>query len=242
MSETNHGIKIDNEKTQKDQTCLVIFCKRPTLFQGKQRLAKTIGAEQCLIFAQSFLKCALEDAREWPGPVVLSPSSPEDTEWADGLLERHCRVMAQPEGGLGHRIQVVDYQLRAEGYSKIVFMGTDAPALRSDHYQEAHREISLVDVVLGPASDGGVVIMGSSTPWPDLLPLPWSTARLGNALTTACRQQGLDVKNISPGYDIDIEADLLKLQQDLSDDLRPARRHLYQQLREFLLQGETRYA
>lgn len=242
MSETNHGVKIDSDKIQSDQTCLVIFCKRPTLLQGKQRLAKTIGAEQCLMFAQSFLKCALEDAREWPGPVVLSPSSPEDSEWADGLLERDCRVMAQPEGGLGHRIQVIDHQLRAEGYSKIVFIGTDAPALRPGHYQEAHREINLVDVVLSPASDGGVVIMGSATPWPDLLSLPWSTAHLGTALMTACRQHGLDVKTISPGYDIDIEADLLKLKRDLSDDPRPARRHLYQQLREFLRQGETRYA
>ena len=242
MPETNHGIKIDNEKTRKDQTCLVVFCKRPTLLQGKQRLAKSIGAEQCLMFAQSFLKCALEDAREWPGPVVLSPSSPEDSEWASRLLEGDCRIMAQPEGGLGHRLQVIDHQLRAEGYAKIVFIGTDAPALRPGHYEEAHREINLVDVVLGPASDGGVVIMGSATPWPDLLSLPWSTPHLGKALTTACRQHGLDVKTISPGYDIDIEADLLKLQQDLSDDPRPARRHLYQQLREFLQQGETRYA
>lgn len=242
MFETSHGARINKAEPLKGQTCLVIFCKRPTLFQGKQRLAKTIGAKQCLTFAQSFLNCALEDAREWPGPVILSPSSPQDTEWASRLLERDSKVMAQPEGGLGHRIQMIDRQLRAEGYSKIVFIGTDAPALRPDHYEEARKEISLTDVVLGPASDGGVVIMGSSVPWPDLRPLPWSTTHLGSALAKTCLQQGLGVTNISPGYDIDVEADFLKLVRDLSDDPRPARQCLYQQLREFLQQGETRYA
>lgn len=224
-----------------DQPCLVIFCKRPTLFQGKQRLAKTIGAEQALLFAELFLNCALEDAVAWPGFVVLSPSSHQDFEWASNLLNREHSIIAQPEGNLGHRLQIIDQQLRAKGYDKIYFIGSDAPALKSQHYSETRKALNEKDVVLCPVSDGGVAIMGSRVPWPDLEPMPWSTHRLGKALELACVQQNLSIRNITPSYDIDVEADLRKLLQDLSGDVCPARQALYAQLCAFFKQDEVKY-
>lgn len=228
--------------TLNDTACLVVFCKKPTLFEGKQRLAKTIGAEQALAFAQSFLNCALEDTREWPGPVVLSPASPDDTAWAHTLLDSDCEVLAQPPGGLGDRLQTIDQKLRYEGHCKIMFIGTDAPALKPHQYEAARMALHRADVVLCPAADGGVTIMGARTPWPELKHLPWSTEWLGSALGAVCRQHGLITKTIPPSYDIDVEADLCRLQKDLSDDHRPARRHLYQQLCEFLNMEAFSYA
>lgn len=226
--------------TRQDPT-LVIFCKKPILFQGKQRLAKSIGPEKALAFAKSFLDCALEDARSWPGPVVLSPASLGDVEWADALLGRVHLVVPQPEGGLGDRLQTIDHQLRLLGYDKLFFIGSDGPALTPDHFTEARKGLLDRDVVLCPASDGGVAIMGSRVAWPKLVGLPWSSDQLGRALETRCLSQGLTVKNITPSYDIDIESDLMKLWQDLSDDTRPARQMLYRQLSEFLKQDETHY-
>jgi len=229
-------------KSLNDQVCLVVFCKRPALFEGKQRLAQTIGAEQTLAFARSFLNCALEDARQWPGPVVLSPASPDDTAWAHTLLNCDCKVLAQPLGGLGDRLQTIDQKLRYEGHRKIVFIGTDAPALKPHQYDAARTALHHADVVLGPAADGGVTIMGARTPWPELQHLPWSTKWLGRALEAVCSQHGLTTKTISPSYDIDVATDLCRLRKDLADDHRPARRHLYQQLCEFLNQEAFNYA
>lgn len=221
--------------------CLVIFCKRPALFQGKQRLAKTIGAEQTYVFARAFLNCALEDARAWPGPVVLSPASAEDDAWAGSLLDRGHRVLAQQDGCLGHRLQTVDHQLRDAGHGGIIFIGTDAPALKPTHFEEARRALDDSDVVLSPASDGGVTIMGSRRGWPDLTGLPWSTDGLGKGLENLCGDQGQTVKNISPSYDIDVEENLGRLWRDLSGDFRPARQSLYRQLDEFLEQDRVKY-
>lgn len=231
--------KRENKKTE---SCLVLFCKRPALYQGKQRLAKTIGAAQALIFAWSFLDCALEDVVLWPGPVILSPSSADDIAWAQGLLDRDYQVIAQSEGNIGHRIQTIDHQLRGAGYGRIIFIGSDAPALKTDHYEAAIIAMRQADVLLCPASDGGVAIMGSRVAWPDLRDLPWSTERLGHALETLCRGQGLEVQNISPCYDIDLEEDLMKLQRDLANDPRPARQRLYKQIAEFLTQDDRQYA
>ncbi len=221
--------------------CLVIFCKRPALFQGKQRLAATVGAEQTYLFAVAFLNCALEDAQAWQGPVVLSPASAEDHEWAGTLLDRDHHVLAQTEGCLGTRLRTVDQQLRDEGQNRIIFIGTDAPILTPDHYQEARVALDQSDIALSPASDGGVTIMGSRKGWQDMSSLPWSTERLGMALESLCEKQGHSVKNISPSYDIDHEDDLLKLWHDLSGDLRPARQKLHGLIGEFLKQKGVKY-
>lgn len=217
------------------KSCLVIFCKRPTLSKGKQRLAKTIGAEQALIFAQAFLDCALEDAEEWDGPVVLSPASNQDLDWAKGLLQRDCKVLCQPEGNLGVRLQEIDRQLRDVGFERVILMGTDAPILMPDHYQQANAALFNADIVLSAASDGGVTIMGAAVPWPNLTNLPWSTERLGSELEKLCLEKGCSVENISHSYDIDIEDDLEKLWHDLANDMRPKRRHLYQLLDNFFI-------
>lgn len=220
------SVSIMNSKINNRPT-LVILCKRPALFQGKQRLAATLGAETALTLARGFMACAIEDAKAWQGPVVFSPASSGDAEWAGTLLAK-AQVQPQQQGNLGERIMGVDRQLRAQGHRRILYMGSDAPMLSARHYQSAAQAFDQQQVVLSAASDGGVVLMGSAAPWPDLKRLPWSTESLGERLKALCQQQGLSVGYIQPGYDIDVEADLLRLHRDLIGDDRPARRTLYQ--------------
>ncbi|MBL4801416.1 MAG: DUF2064 domain-containing protein [Emcibacter sp.] len=221
--------------------CLVLFCKRPALHQGKQRLAATIGAEQAHVFARALLDCALEDLQSWPGPVVLSPATAEDGPWASTLLARPHQVIPQPEGGLGDRLWTVDRDLRATGLNRIIFMGSDAPMLTPDHFDAARKALTDSDVILSPALDGGVTLMGTDKGWPDMTDLPWSTEKLGAELEKLCGERGDQVKHIMPSYDIDVEADLLRLYQDLSCDLRPARQNLYGLLDVFLNREGTKY-
>lgn len=230
-----------DKKMSDNRPVLVIFCKRPALFQGKQRLAATIGAEQAYIMAKALLGCALEDAQDWPGPVVLSPASCGDSTWADRLLERNRQVLAQSDGCLGIRLRTVDRRLREDGLGRIIFIGTDAPILSPDHYEEARLALNHSDIVLSPARDGGVTIMGSRRGWPDMTGLPWSTGRLARALEILCDGRGHSVKNISPSYDIDREEDLLRLWHDLSGDRRPARQYLRGKIGKFLEQGRVKY-
>ena len=106
---------------------LVLFCRRPALGNGKQRLARTLGAARALAIASALLECALEDAAEWPGELVIAPASPEDVPWAEGLLARPARVEPQCEGNLGQRLSALDAALRARGCQHVMFIGSDAP-------------------------------------------------------------------------------------------------------------------
>ncbi len=215
-------------------TVLVLVCKRPSLGIGKQRLSPLLSPHGAHQVANALLECALEDLRSWPGPVVISPARPEDRPWAESLI-RGVRVIPQGEGNLGQRINALDQKLRGEGYARIVYMGTDAPALEERDFEEVRKALGHHDVALSPATDGGVVLMASRVPWPDLASLPWSTECLGAMLRNACRSKGMDVTLLTEGFDIDhaedLERGILALEKDPRSS-RQAFRNLACQLRE----------
>lgn len=208
---------------------LLIFCKQPRIGQGKQRIAASLGAEITFEIAKALLQCALEDAEAWSGRIVLSPASVDEVEWAEGLLNgEHVQVVPQPSGNLGERINTVDQRLREQGHQKIVTIGTDAPILTLDLLQQVCHKMADYDVVCSKADDGGVTVMASGVAWPDIEALPWSTEHLAQGLEVCCLDAGLSVGYITSTYDIDLEADLIRLIEDLKSDQRPARQALLQ--------------
>lgn len=214
---------------------LVVFCRRPALGNGKQRLARALGAQNALAIASALLECSLEDAAAWPGELVISPESRADRAWAGRLLPCAVHVEPQRRGNLGQRLNAVDRALRrGRGRKGIIFMGTDAPSLTVEELLAASAGLDLADVVLSPAKDGGVTLMGSRVPWPDLADLPWSEPTLGHALAERCRRGGLSVSLGRPSYDVDEMPDLVSARDQLSDDARPARRALVRLLASIL--------
>jgi len=209
---------------------LVVFCRRPRLGEGKQRLARELGAAHALAIAQALLECALEDALAWPGGLVIAPENPAEARWAQGLLERAVTVQPQPRGNLGERLKAVDGAVRALGHERVLCIGSDAPSLALSDLLAAQAALDAFDVVLVPARDGGVTLMGSRLAWPDLAPLPWSEPTLGQALEECCRSHARSVTRLPDSYDVDEVSDLGTARRALADDDRPARRRLHELL------------
>jgi len=210
---------------------LVVFCRRPLRGVGKRRIARDLGGTATLELARHLLETTLEDARSWPGPVIIAPSHADHTSWAAGLLPGRIDIVPQYGGNLGERINGVDQAVRAAGHTRVMFIGSDAPVLTPDYFERARAALSGADVVLGPADDGGVTLMAANGPWPDLAPLPWSTAGLARELESKCVDHGLTVRLLDRRYDVDVAADLERLTHDLARDGRPARRALLNWLR-----------
>ena len=208
---------------------LVVFCRRPQIGRGKQRLARALGAADALAIAQALLECALEDASAWPGALVIAPENPAEASWAHGLLER-ASVQPQPPGNLGERLNAVDAAVRALGHERVLFIGSDAPSLTLSDLLAAQAELDRSDVVLVPARDGGVTLMGSRLAWPDLAPLPWSAPTLAQGLEACCRSHARSVTRLPDSYDVDEVSDLGIARRALADDDRPARRRLHELL------------
>jgi glycosyltransferase A (GT-A) superfamily protein (DUF2064 family) len=160
----------------------------------------------------------------------VAPSEAADVAWAVELAPAGAQVIPQAGGNLGQRINAVDRAARAGGHTHLLFIGSDAPALNENDFRRARAGLNDADVVLGPAADGGVTMMGSTRPWPDLKSLPWSTPTLGAELERLCRENGRSVARLEVRYDIDHIADLDRLSAELASDRRPARRALLQWL------------
>ena len=208
---------------------LVLVCKRPALGIAKQRLAASVGQEGARRVAEALLACALEDAREWPGPVVIAPAHASDYAWAASLLPQlqpKIHIVPQTEGNLGQRLNAVDRSLRERGLEQLIYIGSDAPALVAADHAAAREALLNHDIVLKPAADGGVVLMGSRRSWP-MLTRCRSTSHLGSALADCCQAAG-SLAMLAHSFDVDEKQDMLHLITALKADQRPARQSLYQ--------------
>lgn len=212
------------------EIALVLVCKRPASGTAKQRLAASLGRETANQIAEALLACALEDACDWAGPVIIAPAHPGDHAWAGTLLPKlQPKVLIQPQstGNLGQRLNILDNELRDAGMEHLVYIGSDAPALAAADYAAVKDALPSYDTVLMPAEDGGVVLMASGRRWPALSGLPWSTHHLGAALAGCCRTAGQSVATLTHRFDVDERADLFRLPAALRTDYRPARRALH---------------
>ncbi|SDH15344.1 DUF2064 domain-containing protein [Nitrosomonas sp. Nm132] len=212
-----------------DEITLVLVCKRPALGIGKQRLVARLGMEKTRQIAQALLNCALEDVKNWQGPVVIAPALEADHDWAATLLlsSKSVRIRPQATGNLGQRLNGIDSKLRSEGLKQLVYIGSDAPLLTETDYAACRAALQHHDTVLIPATDGGVALMASCHPWPLLVSLPWSTDQLGAALIDCCRSAGQSVALLAQRSDVDKLEDCLELVALLQNEERPARRQLH---------------
>jgi glycosyltransferase A (GT-A) superfamily protein (DUF2064 family) len=216
-------------QSHREAGALAVLLRRPARGAGKRRLARALGDDAALRIGEALLACTLEDAAAWPQDVILAPAEVEDSAWAAGLLAGRAQIQPQragSAGNLGERIAGVDAVLRAIGYRRLLFIGSDAPAITDAYLLRAEALLGDHDVVLGPALDGGVALMAARVAWPALAALPWSEATLGRELARACRQTGLRVAWLELAFDVDEVPDLQRAAAALASDERPARRRL----------------
>lgn len=213
------------EQTPTPTPTLVLVCKRPSLGFGKQRLAAQIGIERAYVVAECLLDCGVEDLYQWPGIAIIAPDHADHLGWAKSRAP-FAQCIPQAQGNLGERLNTLDQTLRTQSHERLIFIGSDSPAITLTDYQNVLNALCEHDTVLINARDGGVVLMASSKPWPSLVNLPWSTASLGGALRSTCLNNGHSVVCIGECFDIDEAIDFDILRSSLKFDLRPARLRL----------------
>ncbi|MDO7873181.1 DUF2064 domain-containing protein [Hymenobacter sp. ASUV-10] len=132
-----------------------------------------------------------------------------------------CVDSRQQRGAtFGQRLSAALQQAFAQGYEHLLVMGNDCPQLTDGLLRRAVAALRRHGAVLGPATDGGVYLLGVSRAlfeagaW---AALPWQTAQLGAALQGWLRQQGAVVALLPTLADIDNEQDLAQaLRQPLA--------------------------
>ncbi len=189
-----------------------IFAKPPVAGQVKTRLARSLGQDVAAELAAAFFAdtWALVRALPWARPVLATTQAARP----EGLAcEPDAEVWPQGEGGLGERLERV-FQRALERGPWALALGADTPGLPAHLLEDARARLAAgADAVLGPAEDGGFYLLALRRCPPGLLAegLPWSAADTCQRTRERLESHGLRTELLAPWFDVDTEADLLRL-------------------------------
>ena len=135
---------------------LVIMAKSPRLGLVKRRLGAAIGDVAAIRFYRNCLArtcLRLGSDPRWQTLLAVTP----DRDRQARHWPRNIPRMAQGSGDLGQRMHRIFATLPP---GDVIVIGSDIPAIASNHIAHAFRLLSSADAVFGPATDGGYWLVG----------------------------------------------------------------------------------
>jgi len=195
---------------------LVIMAKAVRPGAVKTRLGACLPSDAIT----GLYRCLLEDtmalARSLDGiaSAIMSPSA--DVEELRRMADGSMQVVAQTGVGLAAGLESVFEHFCAEGWRRIVAFNSDSPHLPVSVVRQAFDALGSCDLVVGPTHDGGYYLVGAKAPHPGLFAASaMGTASALDILLARARKLQLSVRSTDEFYDIDVPADLSRLEEDL---------------------------
>lgn len=145
---------------------LLIFTRNPELGKVKTRLAKTIGAEKALAIYK-FLLAHTKKVTEniaCDKAVYYSVKVREDDLWNGEIYQKKQQLGED----LGIRMQNAFQDAFANGYEKVLIVGSDLIDLSEEIIEKGFLQLASNDVVMGPAEDGGYYLLGMKSVHPNV--------------------------------------------------------------------------
>ncbi len=140
--------------------CIILFVKAPVLGAVKTRLAKGLGARAALMLYRAFVAdiLVLLGRMDLPLRIFYYPESQSELmeEWLGAGVSLH----AQHGDNLGERMHDAFCRTAAEGFDRILLVGSDVPELDEQVIGRAFSELETHPAVIGPACDGGYYLIG----------------------------------------------------------------------------------
>ena len=162
------------------ENAVIVFSKAPQPGQVKTRLIPELGAQQACQIHQQLLEYVIKNVSSIKDADVDLHCSPDTSHNFFQYLKAQYRLVldTQVEGDLGKRMYSA-IKSRLHEYKKVVLIGSDCPLINTDYIKIAFDELNRSDVVLGPAEDGGYVLVGMKKPRSDIFTdIDWGSERV----------------------------------------------------------------
>lgn len=196
---------------------LLIFAKAPVPGRAKTRLIPALGVYRAAALQRQLGEYTLTRATEarlcpvelWCAPDTRHP------------FFAHCRrkfgisLQAQQGADLGRRMQgALAVALRQA--KSVVLIGTDCPGLTAEDLYDALAALTTgADVVLGPAEDGGYVLIGVRRCSRRLFSgISWGSPHVLGQTRARLQMLNWRGKELAPRWDVDRPCDLRRMEQD----------------------------
>ncbi|MBI1228076.1 MAG: DUF2064 domain-containing protein [Bacteroidetes bacterium] len=169
-------------------TAILIFTRTDEQEASAKTFVQGISRSGNIAIAQHLIHHTLGTALKTGLPVIVSMGS---DQVGDTFGERFA-----------HAIEGVF----AEGYENVIAIGNDCPTLSAPLLLGAARRLENGGLVLGPAMDGGVYLLGISENCFDraaFTALPWETSYLQSGLSAYAESQSIGISWLIKKSDVD---------------------------------------
>ncbi len=157
------------------------------------------------------------------GIAVYTPVGAESA-YTD-ILPDDFFLLPQRGDKFGERLYFAVEDLFKCGFESVCLIDSDSPTVPAENFAESVDLLSASEdrVVLGPSDDGGYYLIGVKKPHRHLFEqIDWSTERVLNQTMQRAADIGIEVKLLPTGYDVDDDASLRRLCNELLTDTTSA--------------------
>ena len=191
--------------------CLVVIAKQPERGKVKTRIAAVLGDDRTIEVYRCALRDTLALALSITG-VTHALSYAPPTEHGRRYFEHVAsafELIAQEGAAFGERLSGTFARLLAR-YNPVVLIGSDGPDLPAAFIKRAFDLLQAdVEVVLGPAHDGGYYLIGMRSMHPVLFErINWSTDVVAEQTRERAAEAGLLLSELPLWHDLDTVDDL----------------------------------
>src|SRR5438094_5673846 len=151
------------------------------------------------------------------GPVAVYTPVGAESAYTD-VLPADFSLLPQRGDKFGERLCFAVEDLFKCGFESACLIDSDSPTVPAEAFAKAVELLSTSEdlVVLGPSDDGGYYLIGLKNPHRHLFEqIDWSTERVLNQTIQRATEIGLEVKLLPAGYDVDDDASLRRLCDEL---------------------------
>jgi len=192
----------DSEKKQCSKA-LLLFIKNPIKGRVKTRLAASVGDDKALEIYKELLAHTQEVSiglKDTHRILFYDKAIEPNDDWSKDLFNKQI----QPEGDLGAKMEHAFNYAFDQAFEKVVIVGSDCAQISVSDIENAYDALDHVDVVYGPAMDGGYYLCGLRLMNNVVFKLKaWSTNTVLEESIALCSAAGLSVSLLRTLSDID---------------------------------------
>ena len=221
---------------------LAVMTKAPQAGRVKTRLIPPLTPEEAAELNRCFLRdtaiaisSVCSGGLRWPnaddtqvlpgaqkappqcGPVAVYTPVGAESAYTD-VLPADFSLLPQRGDEFGERLYFAVEDLFKCGFESVCLIDSDSPTVPAENVEQAVELLGRSEdrVVLGPSDDGGYYLIGMKKPYRHLFEeIDWSTERVLNQTMQRATEIGIEVKLLPTGYDIDDDASLHRLCNEL---------------------------
>ncbi len=192
---------------------LIVFSRFPIAGQAKTRLIPALGPEGAArlqaALTQHTLKIAETFCAAYPCEleVCFAGGNADSMRHVFGATFRYSE---QRGNNLGERLEYAVSAAFVDGAKRVVVIGTDCPQIDTSILSQAFQSLLTLEIVLGPAIDGGYYLIGLRRSRPELFQaIDWGTNRVLRQTLEIARYNRCEVHQLTPLADVDHPEDLV---------------------------------